>query len=183
MPVLKKIELPDRDRHEKVKCSWCRKDIDLDALCCPYCNHDGPSMPWKKELMRFSFVFRPGMHKNKGKNTDLCYKLSVGWPDSCGQKFRRYYYFSCRRSELDGSTDYLAEIDIPVDANMHISLTRSTLHHNSYPSNDTQCHIKDGSDEVILHEAGKYMVTMYMEAERRLLITRYTPFFSVERIG
>ena len=178
MPVLKKIELFDNSPRE-VKCSWCRKDIELDALCCPYCRNDGPSMPWKKELKHFSFVFRPGIHKK----TSLLYRLSVDWLDSCGQKFQKNYQFSCRGSELDGSTDYLAEIDVPIDANMHVSLNHWSLNRDGSISNDTPCHTKDGSDAVILHDPGKYMVTMYMEAERRLLTTRYTPFFSVERIG
>lgn len=179
MPVLKKKELFDLSGGQEVQCSWCRKYIALGALCCPYCRNDGPSMPWKKELKHFSFVFRPGMHKK----TSLCYKLSVDWLDSCGQKFWKSYLFFCQGSELDGSTDYLAEIDVPVDANMHISLTRASLNHDGSRSNDNPCHTKDGLDTVILHDPGKYMVTMFMEAERRLLTTRYTPFFSVERIG
>lgn len=180
MPTLKHVELHERGcSGERVKCSWCRKDIELDALCCPYCRNDGPSMPWKKTLKHFSFVFRPGKHKK----TLLDFILSVIWFDPCGQKFAKRFYFFCRGNELDGSTDYLAEIDVPVDANMHISLTRASLNHNGSTSNDNPCHTKDGLDTVILHDPGKYMVTMYMEAERRLLTTRYTPFFSVERIG
>lgn len=181
MPTLKHVELHELGYSgERVKCSWCRKDIELDALCCPYCNHDGPSMPWKKELKHFSFVFRPEITHRK---TRLDYKFSVDWLDSCGQKFWKRYEFSCSGKKFDGLTDYLAEIDIPVDANMHVSLTCASLNYYDEVVKGTQYHTKDGLNTVILHEAGKYMVTTYMEAERHLLTTRYTPLFSVDRIG
>ena len=181
MPTLKHVELHELGYSgERVKCSWCRKDIELDALCCPYCRNDGPSMPWKKTLKHFSFVFRPGKHKK----TRLDFILSVIWFDPCGQKFAKSFYFSCRGNELNGTTNYFTEIDIPADASIRVSLYSWALHPDGTPSNnETLCHPKNGLEEIILHDPGKYMVTMFMEAERRLLTTRYTPFFSVERIG
>lgn len=178
MPNLKKKELyePFESSQQKVHCSWCRKYIERDALCCPYCRNDGPSMPWKKELKHFSFVFRPEITHKKAH---LDFNLSVDWLDSCGQKFWKGYRFSCEGKELDGATDYLAEIDVPVDASMKVSLRSES----PKQAGAMLCHTKDGLDTVILHDPGKYMVTMFMEAERRLLTTRYTPFFSVERIG
>ena len=178
MPNLKKKELFDSSPR-KVKCSWCRKDIELGALCCPYCNHDGPAAPWENNPKHFSFILHP---EKIHKAWTLHFELRVAWVDSCGQQCYRTFTASLNGKVLNTSIEYLMEIDVP--ENSQITVYMDKLCPGSGDDFDTTIGYSPKNGQwPVLSSPGKYKVEMYKEAYKRFLITHYKTVFSVDRIG
>lgn len=170
----KKVELYDESVW--VHCSWCRKNIDIDALCCPHCHHDGPSLPWKKELKHFSFE----LYLGKERIIWLRYfDLSVSWEDSCGQKMTKHFShpFDKKTMTSDGSSGYLMEIDVPANAHITVSV------YNMNRDNEKSFYQTRDGLPVVLSDSGKYAITMFTEVESRLLIPHHITYISVNRIS
>lgn len=161
-----------------VQCSWCRKTIDIDALCCPYCNHDGPAVPWRNNPKHFSFVLHP---EKIHKAWTLHFELRVTWVDSLGQQLHRTFTSSISGKTLDTSTEYLMEIDVPAESQITVYMDKFCPGSGDDFDTTIRYSPKNGQWPV-LSSPGKYKVDMYKEAKKRFLITHYETVFSVDRI-